>query len=775
MEQELHLSQYSKILESSIDGIVAFDKELRITLWNKQMELFSGVKEEKCLGKYAFEIFPLLKKQSGLALQKVLKGRASIIKGMPFNPVLNNGLKDYYEGYYSPIRNEKEEVTGIMGIIRELGYRPTHAIHSHETNGESIDQENHREIANQLININKRREELARIINKSPVIAFQWEIAPGRPISFVSENINQFGYSQEEMQSGRTGFSSIIFKEDLFGLEFALQEYLIKLDETNFTREYRIVTKHGGIRWILERSWPRMEENGEFRYMEGLLIDITVKKFAEEALAASEEQFKLLFERAPIGMALLSVDGEILRVNKAFSELMGFEQDELTNSRFDVKIHPHDTHLFKIGDKELLINNSSEYQVENRYVKENGDILYAITKIALLLDAKGAPYQKLVQIVDITIRKKAENELVESQNKLQQAQSFAHLGNWEMNIANHRFSASDEVYNIFGCEIKSELKTFDDFLNQIAPHYQEQVKKSFYQFVGGNKPELNEEYKIVRRCDGKILAVQTKAEMVFDENKEPLMAIGTIQDITERKTIEEELKTRNDELTNFVYKVSHDLRSPLLSVTGLITLIKKTMLDQDQKKYVSLVEDRVKRLDTFIMDILSHSKNLYTDITIEKIKFQKIIDDAFDDLAYLDNASKIRRKINISRKGFYSDQQRLKDVFRNLISNAILYIHPSKESNFIRIDISISERYASIVIEDNGLGIDKTVCPKIFNMFYRGTEISNGSGIGLYIVNQAVEKLGGSISVESVISEGTKFFITLPNLADKKGKSLKFL
>jgi signal transduction histidine kinase len=253
------------------------------------------------------------------------------------------------------------------------------------------------------------------------------------------------------------------------------------------------------------------------------------------------------------------------------------------------------------------------------------------------------------------------------------------------------------------------------------------------------------------------------------------MAIGTIQDITERKVIEEELKTRNDELTNFVYKVSHDLRSPLLSVSGLINLMKTSTLDNEQSKYISLIEDRVKRLDTFIMDILSHSKNLYTDIQIEKINFQKIIDGAFDDLAYLQNTSRISRKVSISKKAFYSDPQRLKDIFRNLISNAIQYIHPSKKINTINIDISISERYASIIIEDNGLGIDKSVCPKIFNMFYRGNELSNGSGIGLYIVNQAVEKIGGTISVESVISQGSKFFITLPNLTDRKGKSMKCL
>ena len=951
MDNELQLSQYVKVLESSIDGIFSFDRDFRITLWNNQMERFSGLKEELCLGKSAFELFPLLKKHYGLPLQKVFKGRVCILKGMPFNSSLNNGLEEYYEGYYSPIRNEKEEVTGILGIIRELGYRPVlnknideaeeeeeeipetllqglkledifsmDEIHRIQESFSSatgissviIDQEGNfisnpsdheplcnslknkeckrhyssywtkpgnikspdickfcglkqisapimigkscvaywivgqvitedikastdarkhakslgisteeylhdlksipsltndrltkvnellivltktistlalksfqnekdmsdrKYIANQLINISNRREELARIINKSPAIAFLWKLGQNRPVSFVSENINQFGYNQDDFQSGRIKFSGIIHHEDLDEVEYGLREYLLSLREGSFTKEYRVITKHGGMRWVQERSWPRIDESGRIKYLEGLLVDISVRKFAEEALIASEEQFKLLFERAPIGMALLTTDGELVRVNQAFSEVAGFHSEDFVSFKFTSIVHPDDVYMFVEGDGGMS-DQKREYQVENRFVKKNGEILYAITKVALIVDSKGNPHQKLIQIVDITNRKKAENDLISSQNKLHQAQSFAHLGNWELDINTSNIFASEEVYNIYGHQNKTLLNTLDDFLSPITPNHKERVKKSFYDFINGRKKEFNEEYKIVRSDDGKLVAVQTKAEIVVNNHGEPVMALGTIQDITERKIIEEELKTRNDELTNFVYKVSHDLRSPLLSISGLINLLKSSPPEDDKKKYMTLIEGRVKRLDTFIMDILTHSKNLYTDIYIEKIDFQSIINNAFKELSYLENAPKIQTQINVPKKEFYSDRQRLVDIFRNLISNSIQYIHPSKKINFIHIDVSISDRYASIVIEDNGLGIEKSVIPKIFTMFYRGIEISNGSGIGLYIVKQTVEKLGGNISVESVVSEGSKFFVTLPNLVEKKGASVKIL
>lgn len=937
----------SSIIDNSIDGILAFDLDLKITIWNKQMERFSGVKQAACLNKPVFELFPLFRQMHGTDILKVSKGKISILKGMPFNPALNNGLEDHYEGYYTPVRDENNRITGVLGVIREVGYRPewsdgsdsifeddlpesmlenvgirdifstdelqvlqdsfaaatgvtllmidpegeqitlpsnartvfktiladkrlikehirqfldfpekkdvfgehsrcclsglcqglSHiaigkkyiatwiigevqcheyaeddlAIYSertgipvnqfrdalaealqateeqfinihnllsmlaYELTRQALDRvkkgrefTDPHKIESQLKNISKRREELTRIINKSPVIAFLWRTDLKRSVYFVSENIRQFGYSQEDFRSGKIRFLDIVFSDDVMTLENEFRRFLLNLQEKNFNREYRIVTKNGGVRWVQERSWPRIDAAGKIEFQEGLLLDITVKKYAEEALVASEEQFKLLFERAPIGMALLTIDGEILRVNKAFSENIGYEFPELATFTIDDLIHPDDNTVMAEGEQSLKQQDANEYQVEIRFVKKSGETLFSIAKVALIYDAKGEPYQKLVQIVDITNRKTAEIELIASQNKLHQAQSFAHLGNWELNLFNNNIVASGEVYKIYGYN-KAPLKfTLNEFLEPVVPDFKESIRKSFNEFVTGKKQELDEEYKITRKGDGKVVAVQTKAEFTLSPDGRTNMVLGTLQDITERKRIEEELTTRNSELTNFVYKVSHDLRSPLLSVFGLISLVKNKQFDDETAKYISLIEERVHRLDAFIMDILSHSKNLYTEIQVEKIEFRKVIDSTFKDLSYMNNYPRIKKQINIARKDFYSDPQRLKDIFRNLIANAIQYIHPSRKTNFINIDISVSDRYASIVIEDNGLGIDKQVVPKIFNMFYRGIEISTGSGIGLYIVKQAVEKLGGNISVESEISQGSKFFITLPNLAENK-------
>lgn len=237
------------------------------------------------------------------------------------------------------------------------------------------------------------------------------------------------------------------------------------------------------------------------------------------------------------------------------------------------------------------------------------------------------------------------------------------------------------------------------------------------------------------------------------------------KEIEDKRLAEEELKLKNEELNNFVYRVSHDLRAPITSVEGLINIIKLELKSKssDLRPFISLLEDRMKNLDRFIYDILNYSRNIRTSVSIEKIEFRSIISACFEELEYLDNAMKIKKTIQVSPKSFFNDKMGIHEIFRNIISNAIKYAHKSKDSNTIDINIKINKKEANISIRDNGIGIARDVLPKIFDMFYRGSELSKGSGIGLYLVTQSVDKMGGKIDVKSTLGKGTEFVIQLPN------------
>ncbi len=238
---------------------------------------------------------------------------------------------------------------------------------------------------------------------------------------------------------------------------------------------------------------------------------------------------------------------------------------------------------------------------------------------------------------------------------------------------------------------------------------------------------------------------------------------GVYVDISERMKIEEELRTRNTELDNFVYKVSHDLRAPLSSILGLVNLSRLPGNNDDIRNYIEVIERKVHDLDRFISDVLSHSKNLKMEVSISKVEFGSIISKTFTDLSYLPGASEVEVKTRISDQSFYSDPWRISEIFRNLISNAIKYRQANSARPMVNISIEINPEAAKIIFADNGIGISESDLKRIFEMFYRATERSDGSGIGLYIVKNAVDKLNGRITVTSKVGFGTTFEIHLPN------------
>jgi PAS domain S-box-containing protein len=243
-------------------------------------------------------------------------------------------------------------------------------------------------------------------------------------------------------------------------------------------------------------------------------------------------------------------------------------------------------------------------------------------------------------------------------------------------------------------------------------------------------------------------------------------------DITEQKRTEEmlrrtleELKKRNHELDNYVYKVSHDLRSPLVSMLGLINLMKEEADMAAIQQYITMIENRVLKSDEFIKSILSHSKTLNADIKPVQVNFPALVHECLDELKYLPGSEDVRITRDI-RAGhpFYSDELRISILFKNFISNAIKYRDRQKTDSYCRISVETQPGHAVITISDNGIGIDEQYLNRIFDMFFRATEKSQGSGLGLYIVRQTLDKLAGDISVDSTLGEGTTFRITLKNL-----------
>lgn len=224
----------------------------------------------------------------------------------------------------------------------------------------------------------------------------------------------------------------------------------------------------------------------------------------------------------------------------------------------------------------------------------------------------------------------------------------------------------------------------------------------------------------------------------------------------------ENLILANKELDRFVYSTSHDLRSPLTSLKGLVQIAKGEEDLEQIKYYFELMDQSISRQDQLIIDIIDYSRNKRVEKTLETINLHQLIDNIIQQYGYIENIKTIKIEKNLEIDEIYSDVLRLKIIFNNLISNAIKYCDPEKSEKKIEIKVFKENDFYKIVIKDNGIGIKKDILPRIFEMFF-GTNHNIGSGLGLYITMEAVQVLGGTITASSQINEGTIFTINLPN------------
>lgn len=257
----------------------------------------------------------------------------------------------------------------------------------------------------------------------------------------------------------------------------------------------------------------------------------------------------------------------------------------------------------------------------------------------------------------------------------------------------------------------------------------------------------------------------------WDQNGKPVRMAGSIVDITERKEAEQllqaknrDLRKTNEELDRFVYSTSHDLKAPLCSMLGLIHIADISENRDEQKHCMAQMKERVETLNGFIEDIISYSRNSRLNVMPEDVPVNEMIDKILDGLEYFEH----KRNISIVKcfpkdLVISTDASRLRIIMNNLIANAIKYHRIDQGNPYINITADVFDKVVQISVEDNGNGIEDDYKESIFNMFYRASENSDGSGLGLYIAREMVEKMNGQITVQSEFGQGSKFTIVLPN------------
>ncbi len=540
---------------------------------------------------------------------------------------------------------------------------------------------------------------------------------------------------------------------------------IIHKDDIQNLYETSAVSEHAGNEWHWQGriwvggslKWVEFLSNHELRsdgtiIRRGVIQDITMRK---QSADESEGRYLDSIQRLPIGI-IIHKNGKLLFVNAQAHTILGVQDSKERIGTFVMDfVHP-EFHKHIVKGMQEAASGVTGVMEEQKFLRSDGTVIYVETTTFPITFQGDSCFQ--INFRDVTERKQAEERTKKNETLL--AQLFQNVpmavvlltDSGKVEQVNKGF---EEMFGFTLAEMKG--RSINDF---IVPEELTHEGVDLNNLITNHRIISIETAR--RHRNGKLVDVILYGMPVMLDNQ-AIGIYGVYVDITERKRVEEELKIRNGELDNFVYKVSHDLRAPLSSILGLVNLAKLPGNTDNPMDYIDIIGSKVEHLDHFIGDVLSHSKNLKMEISTAKVDFDRIIQQTFSDLNYLDGTQDMKRSVKIEGIEFFSDPWRISEIIRNLISNAIKYRRLENVVSEINIKITIDHLRAEIIFSDNGIGISESNLSKIFEMFYRATEQSDGSGIGLYIVKNAVEKLGGQIYVASRVGQGTRFNIILPN------------
>ena len=359
-----------------------------------------------------------------------------------------------------------------------------------------------------------------------------------------------------------------------------------------------------------------------------------------------------------------------------------------------------------------------------------------------------------VFVRDITDRKQGEERLLDSIERLERAEQQAKVGSWTFELATGKRHWSRQMFLMFGYEPADQPPSTEEFLLRLHPEDRHMVNDFGAKLMKGVLVE-----SIIIRSDPTQLGLRyflSSAKPKQNASGEIIAFEGTLMDITEMHRI-------NRELDHFVYSVSHDLRAPLTTILGILNW---AQIDPkaSASQCLNFIRDQVNRLDGFIKDILDYSTNARTDLHLEEIDLEKVVDTLRENARFDLQKDRIQITTDLQVKQFVSDRRRLEIIFNNLYSNAVKFQDQRKSTCSIHIVARAIKDQVEIEFTDNGIGIESIYQPKIFDMFFRASPESKGSGLGLYIVKEAVSRLTGSVEVFSAVNEGTTMRIVLPML-----------
>jgi PAS domain S-box-containing protein len=464
-----------------------------------------------------------------------------------------------------------------------------------------------------------------------------------------------------------------------------------------------------------------------------------------------------LSEKSGDVISVLDKHGVIQYESLPSKHVFGQPPHELLGHNFLEYVHPeHKTAIKKCFTAVSKVKDKSVI-AKCRYMHGNGSWIWAELSIKNLLSDQ-AVQGILIHKKDITKSHKTEELLKSSETKFKslftQSLEAIYLVDPLTRIvidANQSFldhtGYKEEDYGKIALEdfVDASISSINSYINKV---------------LAGTHVENVE--RIWKRKSGERITVLVSGSKIKLGHNE--IVVASARDISAQKKTELELRKINQEMDTFVYKASHDLRGPLTTCLGLVNMSHDEVRDEKAIWYLSMINDVLGKLDGILTDLTQITSIRQGNVQFVSVSLRKLMKEVVSEFNGHPDAKDLVFDTNIKAGNMISsDPAILRMVFRNLIGNAIKYKNTNRRKAKLQISTSEVKGATEVTFKDNGIGIDEHLLNLVFEMFFRGTTESEGSGLGLYMVRTGLEKINSSISVASKLGRGCKFIISIPN------------
>ena len=644
-----------------------------------------------------------------------------------------------------------------------------------------------------------------QVINQSPSVVLKWQSVEGLPIEFATDNaLKVFGYSSEQLMTDKRSYLDLIHPDDVC----TYREELLICHDNQACKEiahqpYRIIARHGSIKWIQDNKVVSRNESGLVTGYQGLITDITRQRQQNSAIrniissALQKDADSTLDNLSRLAAETLTADytfiGEISPDGncKTLSFCALHKTDDIQTYQMHASV------CDELSTGKICCHNQQvfNYFTEDPWLQEHN--IQGFIGIPLLSEQQRvygyvvALYRQSIpdpqfagvilklfaaQITAELQRSRAMQALEVQKQRLTDAQSISHIGDWQWQWSDNLFSWSDEMYRISGYHRGSFVPSFANFLTQLVHPDDRNIFKNSLQNAR-NGDDIDFKHRIVL-SNGEIRHVYQRGKVIRDEAGRAIGIQGTMQDITKRLKSERHLLEAKQEAekatqvkSEFLANMSHEIRTPMNAIVGLVELCLNSNLNSKQRDYLERVEIAAHGLMNLIDDILDFSKMESGKLHLEAVPFllEEMLDQVFSTMSELCNRKQlklIRPQIDQDHHFVIGDPQRLRQILINLIGNAIKFTAQGQiEITLTEINRTNEQTTLQFCITDTGIGMSAEQQSRLFKAFSQGdssvTRIYGGTGLGLVISKQLVEQMGGSISVSSQEHIGSSFTFTV--------------